>query len=48
MLPNRETDPAFGEALDAAVKAGVRVLHLPCRVEPDRLSILDRPENRLL
>ena len=48
VLPNRETDPAFGAALDAAVKAGVRVLHLPCRVEPDRLSVLERPENRLL
>ena len=48
VLPNRETHPAFGEALDAARKAGVRVLHLPCRVEPDRLEIIDVPENRIL
>ena len=48
VLPNRETHPAFGEALDAAKKAGVRVLYLPCRVEPDRLEIIDAPENRLL
>ena len=32
VLPNRETDPAFGEALDRARDAGVRVLFLPCRV----------------
>ena len=48
VLPNRETHPAFGEALDAAKEAGVRVLCLPCRVEPDRLEIVDMPENRLL
>ena len=48
VLPNRETHPVFGEALDAAKKAGVRVLYLPCRVEPDRLEIIDAPENRLL
>ena len=46
--PNRETHPEFGEALDAAKNAGVRVLYLPCRVEADRLSILDLPENRIL
>lgn len=48
VLPNRETHPAFGDELDKAKEAGVRVLHLPCRVEPDRLSILDLPENRIL
>ena len=47
VLPNRATHPAFGEALDAAREAGVRVLNLPCRVEPDRLEIADMPENRL-
>ena len=41
VLPNRETDPAFADALAAAERAGVRVLSLPCRVEPDRLEILD-------
>ncbi len=39
VLPNRETHPAFGEALDAAREAGMRVLCLPCRVEPDLLEI---------
>lgn len=39
VLPNRKTDPAFGEALDQAVKAGVQPLFLPCEVKPDELSI---------
>ena len=39
VLPNRTTHPGFGEALDAAVKAGVRILHLPCEVKPDELAI---------
>ena len=33
-------DPAFGEALDRAAEAGVRILCLPCHVEPDRLEIV--------
>ena len=37
--PNRETDPAFAEALEDAVRRGVRILFLPCRVEPDSLEI---------
>ena len=40
VLPNRETDPAFAEALDAAEQAGVQILCLPCHVEPDRLEIV--------
>ena len=48
VLPNRETHPEFGTALDDAKAAGVQVLHLPCRVGPDRLAILDLPENRIL
>ena len=39
--PNRETHPAFGDALAEAEAAGVRILHLPCRVAPDRLEILE-------
>ena len=35
---NRETDPAFFEALEDAKKAGVEVIFLPCHVEPDELS----------
>jgi len=38
---NRETDPAFCEALEDAKKAGVKILFLPCHVEPDELSGLN-------
>jgi len=41
VLPNRETDPDFAQALEEAEKAGVEILHLPCAVGPDRLEILD-------
>ena len=34
---NRETDPAFCEALEDAKKAGVKILFLPCHTEPDQL-----------
>ncbi|MEG6571745.1 DNA/RNA nuclease SfsA [[Clostridium] cellulosi] len=39
VLPNVKTHPEFGEALEAAMKAGVQVLYLPCNVSPDELSI---------
>lgn len=39
VLPNRETDPAFAQALEEAETAGVEVLHLPCAVGPDSLEI---------
>ena len=39
VLPNRVTHPEFGDALDDAVKAGVKILHLPCAVCPDELAI---------
>ncbi len=47
--PNRETHPEFGDALEEARAAGVRVLPLPCRVWPDRLEIRGdiRPEGTL-
>ena len=32
---NVKTHPAFGEALEEAKRAGVRILFLPCRVTPD-------------
>ena len=35
---NRETDPAFCDALEDARKAGVKIIFLPCHVEPDELS----------
>ena len=34
---NREMDPEFCRALEEAEAAGVRVLFLPCHVEPDGL-----------
>ena len=37
--PNDATHPAFGAALRRAAAAGVRVLALGCRVEPDGLRI---------
>ena len=39
VFPNRETDPDFAMALEEAERAGVEVLHLPCRVGPDSLEI---------
>ena len=39
VLPNSVTHPEFGDALDDAVKAGVKILHLPCAVCPDELAI---------
>lgn len=39
VLPNVNTHPAFGIAMEAAVRAGVKVLYLPCNVAPDELSI---------
>ena len=37
--PNDDTHPQFGQALRRAARAGVQVLALGCRVEPDRLEI---------
>ncbi|MCR5695277.1 MAG: DNA/RNA nuclease SfsA [Clostridia bacterium] len=34
---NVQTHPEFGEALEDAKRAGVKVIALPCRVEPDRV-----------
>ncbi len=38
---NKETDPAFCKALKDAKKVSVKVIFLPCHVEPDRLSFVD-------
>lgn len=38
---NRDTDPAFCKALEDAEKAGVKVVFLPCHVEPDSVSFVD-------
>lgn len=40
VLPNRETDPAFADALTRAESAGVRVLFIPCRVTEDGIAPL--------
>ena len=37
--PNIQTHPEFGKAWQEAKKAGVEILFLPCRVEPDGLWI---------
>ena len=39
VLPNTQTHPEFGVALDEAVKNGVKILYLPCEVKPDELTI---------
>ena len=39
LRPNTDTDPAFAQALAEAEAAGVRILALPCHVEPDRILI---------
>lgn len=40
--PNYSTDPAFGQAFDEAVSAGVKVLFMQCRAEPDGLVIINK------
>ncbi|MBO7393563.1 MAG: DNA/RNA nuclease SfsA [Abditibacteriota bacterium] len=40
VLPNIDTHPEFGAALAEAEAAGVKVLHLPCRVSPDEIYIV--------
>ena len=37
---NQETDPAFCQSLEDAKKAGVKVIFLPCHVEPEGLSFV--------
>ena len=37
--PNVDTHPEFGTALDMAIRTGVNVLFLPCKVTPDTLEI---------
>jgi sugar fermentation stimulation protein len=39
--PNMQTHPEFGAALAEAEKSGVRVLFLPCHVEPDSICVAD-------
>ena len=37
---NRETDPAVCKALEDAKKTGVKIIFMPCHVEPDELSAI--------
>ena len=37
--PNMETHPAFGEALEQAKAAGVKILMIGCDVQPDSLTV---------
>lgn len=46
VLPNYETHPEFGQALEKAQKAGVEVLFFKCKVEPDLLMITEVIKNR--
>ena len=45
--PNRETHPAFADALRAARDAGVHLLALDCRVTPDSLTAREIVDIRL-
>ena len=45
--PNRATDPAFADALSAAVAAGVEVRALTCRVTENGMWIYTPTEVRL-
>ena len=38
--PNVETHPAFADVLSSAKSAGMKVLFLSCRVEPDKLEVI--------
>lgn len=39
LRPNRQTDPAFAQALKEAAEAGVTLLAMDCAVAPDRMDI---------
>lgn len=45
--PNRATDPAFADALEAAAAAGVQVLAMDCAVTPDSMVIRNPVKVRL-
>lgn len=40
VLPNHDTQPEFGQALDRAAKAGVQIAYYKCHVEADRIEIV--------
>ena len=42
VMPNNNTHPEFGQALEEAKAAGVEVLYLQCDVKDDELKIINR------
>ena len=48
VLPNRTTHPEFGEALEEAEAAGVKILYLICGVKPGELTVIRAEEGSLL
>ena len=44
VLPNRTTHPKFGEALDEAKAAGIKILYLTCDVKPEKLTVIGAEE----
>lgn len=46
VLPNVDTHPEFGTALEEVKAAGVKVLYLTCDVNPDSLTITECIETR--
>lgn len=47
LTPNRKTHPAFGEALSAAQKLGVKLLAFDCYVTPSEIRIADQVNIKL-
>ena len=45
VLPNNETHPEFGKALDYAKKSGVKIIYYRCRVTENELEIIDEELN---
>ncbi len=41
VLPNIETHPEFGVAIDDAKKAGVNIVFIKCRVYENRLEYIE-------
>ncbi len=46
--PNVQTHPAFGEAMEAAKRAGVEILFLPCHVEANGLTVVPGGDHAFL
>lgn len=42
VFANVETHKAFGEAMDAKERAGVKIIYLPCKVEKDEVEFIEQ------